>query len=120
VLGEGASNLSGGQRQRLAIARALLLEPAILLLDDPTAAVDPGTEHEILSALDTAMAGRTTFLVAHRISTLQRADLVLVLESGKIVEFGRPEELLAREHGRYRRVAMLQLADEESRRLLGV
>ena len=120
VLGEGASNLSGGQRQRLAIARALLLEPAILLLDDPTAAVDPGTEHEILTALDGAMAGRTTFLVAHRISTLQRADLVLVLEAGQIVEFGPPEELLQRENGRYRRVALLQLADEESRRLLGV
>ena len=120
VLGEGASSLSGGQRQRLAIARALLLEPAILLLDDPTAAVDPGTEHEILTALDGAMAGRTTFLVAHRISTLQRADLVLVLEAGQIVEFGTPAELLRREHGRYRRVASLQLADEESRRLLGV
>ena len=120
ALGEGASNLSGGQRQRLAIARALLLEPAILLLDDPTAAIDPGTEHEILSALDGAMVGRTTFLVAHRISTLQRADLVLVLEDGRIAEFGTPEELMRRENGRYRRVASLQLADDESRRLLGV
>ena len=120
VLGEGASNLSGGQRQRLAIARALLLEPSILLLDDPTAAVDPGTEHEILSALDGAMAGRTTFLVAHRISTLQRADRVMVLEGGRIVEFGPPAELMAREDGRYRRVASLQGADEESRRLLGM
>ena len=120
VLGEGASNLSGGQRQRLAIARALLLEPSILLLDDPTAAVDPGTEHEILEALDGAMAGRTTFLVAHRISTLRRADLVLVLEGGRVAEFGPPAELMARKGGRYRRVAELQLADEESRRLLAV
>ncbi len=119
VLGEGASNLSGGQRQRLAIARALLLEPAILLLDDPTAAVDPGTEHEILSALDGAMAGRTTFLVAHRASTLRRADLVMVLEAGRIVEFGPPAELLQRPNGHYRRVAELQVADDESRRLLG-
>ena len=119
VLGEGANNLSGGQRQRLAIARALLLEPAILLLDDPTAAVDPGTEHEILSALDGAMAGRTTFLVAHRASTLRRADLVMVLDQGRIVEFGPPAELLRLPGGHYRRVAELQVADAESRRLLG-
>ncbi len=119
VLGEGAANLSGGQRQRLAIARALLLEPAILLLDDPTAAVDPGTEHEILSALDGAMQGRTTFFVAHRVSTLQRADLVMVLDEGRIVELGPPGELLRRE-GHYRRVADLQVADEESRRLLAL
>ena len=118
VLGEGASNLSGGQRQRLAIARALLLEPAILLLDDPTAAVDPGTEHEILSALDGAMAGRTTFLVAHRASTLRRADLVMVLDGGRIVEFGPPAELLRLPGGQYRRVAELQVADDETRRLL--
>ena len=111
VLGEGASNLSGGQRQRLAIARALLLEPAILVLDDPTAAVDPGTEHEILSALDGAMAGRTTFLVAHRVSTLRRADLVMVLDGGRIVEFGPPAELLRRQGGHYQRVAELQVAD---------
>ncbi len=119
MLGEGASNLSGGQRQRLAIARALLLEPAILLLDDPTAAVDPGTEHEILSALDGVMAGRTTFLVAHRASTLRRADLVMVLDQGRIVEFGPPAELLQRTDGHYRRVAELQVADAESLRLLG-
>ncbi len=118
VLGEGASNLSGGQRQRLAIARALLLEPAILLLDDPTAAVDPGTEHEILSALDGAMAGRTTFLVAHRVSTLRRADRVMVLDAGRVVEFGPPAELLRKPDGHYRRVAELQVADAESLRRL--
>ena len=116
VLGEGASNLSGGQRQRLAIARALLLEPAILLLDDPTAAVDPGTEHEILAALDGATAGRTTFLVAHRISTLRRADLVMVLDAGRVVELGPPAELLRKAGGHYRRVAELQVADAESLR----
>ena len=119
VLGEGASNLSGGQRQRLAIARALLLEPSILLLDDPTAAVDPGTEHEILAALDRAKAGRTTFLVAHRISTLRRADLVMVLDAGRIVEFGPPAELLRKTDGHYRRVAELQVADAESLRRMG-
>ena len=118
VLGEGASNLSGGQRQRLAIARALLLEPPILLLDDPTAAVDPGTEHEILRALDGAMAGRTTFLVAHRISTLERADLVMVLKEGKVVEIGPPRDLLAQGSGHYRQVANLQVADEASKAAL--
>jgi ABC-type multidrug transport system fused ATPase/permease subunit len=118
VLGEGASNLSGGQRQRLAIARALLLEPPILLLDDPTAAVDPGTEQEILSALDGAMAGRTTFLVAHRVSTLERADLVMVLKEGKVVELGPPSDLLARGDGHYRQVANLQVADDASKAAL--
>ncbi len=118
VLGESAADLSGGQRQRLAIARALLLEPPILLLDDPTAAIDPGTEHEILSALDGAMAGRTTFLVAHRVSTLRRADLVLVLDKGRVVEIGTPDELLSRAGGQYRRVSDLQVADEMSRDLL--
>ena len=114
ILGEGASNLSGGQRQRLAIARALLLEPPVLLLDDPTASIDPGTEHEILDALDGAMAGRTTFLVAHRVSTLARADLVMVLDQGKVAEIGKPRDLLARGGGHYRKVADLQIADPPS------
>jgi ATP-binding cassette subfamily B protein len=118
VLGEGASNLSGGQRQRLAIARALLLEPPILLLDDPTAAIDPGTEHEILTALDGAMAGRTTFLVAHRVSTLERADLVMVLDEGKVAEFGPPHHLRAKGDGHYRKVADLQVADPASKAAL--
>jgi ATP-binding cassette subfamily B protein len=110
VLGESGNSLSGGQRQRLAIARAVLLEPAILLLDDPTAAIDSETEHEIFEALDRAIAGRTTFIVAHRLSTLRRADLIIVLENGRIVQRGTHAELI-RVPGPYLHVANLQLVD---------
>ena len=110
VLGEGGNTLSGGQRQRLALARAILLEPPVLVLDDPTAAIDAETEHEIFAALDRAIAGRTTFIVAHRLSTLRRADVVLVLEHGRIVQQGTHAELM-RGAGAYRRVAELQLVD---------
>jgi ATP-binding cassette subfamily B protein len=110
VLRETGSNLSGGQRQRLAIARAVLLDPPILLLDDPTAAVDPQTEHEILEAMENAMRGRTTFIVAHRLSALRRADVVLVLDEGRIVQRGTHAELM-RVGGHYRRIAELQFAE---------
>ena len=110
VLGESGNSLSGGQRQRLAIARAVLLEPAILLLDDPTAAIDSETEHEIFDALDRAIAGRTTFIVAHRLSTLRRADLIVVLENGRIVQRGTHADLI-RVPGPYLHVANLQLVD---------
>jgi ATP-binding cassette, subfamily B, bacterial len=110
VIGEYGSSLSGGQRQRLAIARAVLLEPPILILDDALAAIDPGTEHEIMGAMENAMRGRTTFVVAHRLSTLRRADLVIVLEEGRVVQRGTHEELLHGE-GHYRASARLQIAD---------
>lgn len=117
VVGEYGSSLSGGQRQRLAIARAVLLEPSILILDDATAAIDPETEHEILQAMDNAMKGRTTFVVAHRLSTLRRADKVIVLEQGRVIEAGTHAELI-RGEGLYRNVARLQLVDRESQEIM--
>ena len=110
VLRETGSNLSGGQRQRLALARAILLDPPILLLDDPTASVDSQTEHEILEALDNAMRGRTTFMVAHRLSALRRSDFVVVLDEGRVTQIGTQAELL-RLPGHYRQIAELQFAE---------
>jgi ATP-binding cassette subfamily B protein len=110
ILGEGGSGLSGGQRQRLAIARAVLLDPAILLLDDPTASIDAETEHEIVQAMQSAMVGRTTFIVAHRLSTLRNADLVIVLDGGRVVQIGTHEDLLRRD-GYYAKAARLQTWD---------
>ncbi len=107
VLQEGAVNLSGGQRQRLAIARALLLQPPVLVLDDPTAAVDAETEAEVLEAVGHVSKGRTTFIVSNRLSALRRVDRVVVLGAGQIVEQGTAEELLASD-GPYAAAARLQ------------
>jgi ABC-type multidrug transport system fused ATPase/permease subunit len=112
LLGERGTTLSGGQRQRLAIARALLTDPRILILDDATAAVDPETEELIHSGIRSARNGRTAFIVAHRLDTVRRADLVLVLEQGRITQSGTHAELM-RTDGHYRDIARVQLLTEE-------
>ena len=110
IVGERGVTLSGGQRQRVAIARALLMNPRILILDDSTSSVDTQTEKLIQAALDTLMEGRTTFVIAHRLSTVRRADLILVLDKGQIAERGTHEELLKR-GGLYKEIHDLQLVD---------
>ncbi len=95
-LGERGSRLSLGQRQLVAFARALLADPRILVLDEATSSVDIGTERKIERALDVLLADRTAFIIAHRLSTIRDADLIVVLEHGRVVEQGSHEQLLAR------------------------
>ncbi|MDB5357907.1 MAG: putative transporter ATP-binding protein [Phycisphaerales bacterium] len=114
ILGERGSSLSGGQRQRLAIARAILTNPRVLILDDATAAVDPETEDLIRRGMRVVMLGRTTFVIAHRISTVKRADVVLVVENGRITQIGTHDELMARD-GHYREIAAVQLYGDDGR-----
>ena len=110
-IGESGSLLSGGQRQRLAIARALLKNAPILILDEATSALDAESEREVQAALDTLMANRTTLVIAHRLATVMRADQVIVLDQGRIVEVGTHQSLLAREQGLYRHLHKLQLSE---------
>ncbi|HEX8524154.1 MAG TPA: ABC transporter ATP-binding protein [Tepidisphaeraceae bacterium] len=112
MLGERGASLSGGQRQRLAIARAILTNPRLLVLDDATASIDPETEDMIRRGMRFVMYGRTTFVIAHRISTVKRANLVIVLEDGRVTQTGTHDELMSRE-GHYRDIAYAQLYGDE-------
>src|SRR5687768_5804247 len=109
VVGERGHTLSGGERQRISIARAILHDPRILILDEATSAVDTETEHQIQEALDRLIAGRTVFAIAHRLSTLRRASRLFVIAQGKLAESGTHRELLGKPDGIYRRLYEMQL-----------
>ena len=112
MLNEDASNISQGQRQLLTIARALLADPPILILDEATSSVDTRTEVLIQHAMDTLMQGRTSFIIAHRLSTIKDAGMILVMKEGNIVEQGTHAELLA-QNGFYAELYNSQFAEEE-------
>jgi ATP-binding cassette subfamily B protein/subfamily B ATP-binding cassette protein MsbA len=116
LIGERGVKLSGGQRQRLTIARAILADPRILILDEATSNLDTESERLIQGSLQTLMAGRTSFVIAHRLSTIAHADRILVLENGRIVEQGRHEELM-QASGRYREMVDLQTSPPASPRI---
>jgi ABC-type multidrug transport system fused ATPase/permease subunit len=113
VLGERGLGLSGGQKQRISIARAILIDPSILILDDATSAVDMETEFKIQQAFREVMKGRTTFIIAHRISSVKHADEILVLDHGQVAERGTHEELIEKENGLYKRIYDIQYQDKD-------
>ena len=109
IIGERGHSLSGGERQRISIARAILMDPRILILDEATSSVDSETEGKIQQALDHLVAGRTVLAIAHRLSTLKKADRILVMKNGQLVEQGKPEQLLSLSGGIYKNLYQMQL-----------
>ena len=112
--GEGGNRLSGGERQRIAFARAMLRDTPILLLDEPTSALDAESEAKVQAAMDRLLVGRTVVMIAHRLSTVRKADMICFMEEGRIVEKGTHDELVAR-RGNYARMFRTQLIGGEPR-----
>ena len=113
LVGEKGVTLSGGQKQRVTIARTLLKNPRILILDDSTSSVDTETEAEIRAALNRLMENRTTFIIAHRIQSVMNADLILVLDKGEVVQMGTHKELVTQKDGMYRQIYDIQTRIDE-------
>ena len=116
MLGERGVGVSGGEKQRISIARAVLKSPSILIFDEATAAVDSETEHLIQEAIDRLIAGKTTLMIAHRLSTLKRANRIIVVDGGKIIENGSPEELMALK-GKYYKLVQIQSMTQDAEKM---